>query len=91
MIGGIVGAVVGFLVGLLITEVMFSNSAFQSGFDWQFWTDILLTIVGALAGAAVARRWRVAVHRATSRRLAQEPHQHLLREVVILRLSPKER
>jgi hypothetical protein len=63
MIGGIVGAVVGFLVGLLITEVMFSNSAFQSGFDWQFWTDILLTIVGALAGAAVARRWRVAVHR----------------------------
>jgi hypothetical protein len=55
-LGGIVGAIVGFGIGLLITEVIVGNSATGSGFDWQFWTDILLAVVGALTGAAVARR-----------------------------------
>ena len=55
-LGGIVGAIVGFGIGLLITEVIVGNSGTGSGFDWQFWTDILLAVVGALTGAAVARR-----------------------------------
>jgi hypothetical protein len=63
VLGGIAGGVLGFLIGLVISEVIFSNSASQSGFDWQFWTDILLAIVGVLTGAALARRWRVGVHR----------------------------
>lgn len=58
VLGGIVGGVVGFLLALLLTEVLIGNAANSSGFDWQFWTDILLTIVGALAGAAFARRFR---------------------------------
>jgi uncharacterized membrane protein YvlD (DUF360 family) len=57
ILGGIVGGLVGFGLGLLITEVIVGNSASGSGFDWQFWTDIVLAIVGALAGVAVARRY----------------------------------
>jgi hypothetical protein len=57
VLGGIVGALVGFGVGLLITEAIIGNSASGSGFDWQFWTDIVLTIVGALAGVSLARRF----------------------------------
>jgi hypothetical protein len=57
-LGGIAGAVFGFLVGLLITEVIIGNAANSSGFDWQFWTDVVLALVGALAGAALARRFR---------------------------------
>jgi hypothetical protein len=56
VLGGIVGALVGFGVGLLITEAIIGNSASGSGFDWQFWTDIVLAIVGALAGVSLARR-----------------------------------
>jgi hypothetical protein len=52
----ILGGVVGFLIGLLITEVIVGNPANGSGFDWQLWTDVVLAIVGALAGAALARR-----------------------------------
>jgi uncharacterized membrane protein YvlD (DUF360 family) len=55
-LGGIVGAIVGFGVGLLITEVIVGNSASGAGFDWQFWTDIVLAVVGALMGSALARR-----------------------------------
>jgi uncharacterized membrane protein YvlD (DUF360 family) len=57
ILGGIVGGLVAFGLGLLITEVIVGNSASGSGFDWQFWTDIVLAIVGALAGVAVARRY----------------------------------
>jgi uncharacterized membrane protein YvlD (DUF360 family) len=57
VLGGIVGAIVGFGVGLLITEAIIGNAANGTGFDWQFWTDIVLTIVGALAGASLARRF----------------------------------
>jgi uncharacterized membrane protein YvlD (DUF360 family) len=50
------GIVVGFGVGLLITEAIIGNSATGTGFDWQFWTDIVLTVVGALVGVSLARR-----------------------------------
>ena len=56
VLGGIVGAIMGFLLGLLITEVIVGNPANGSGFDWQLWTDVVLAIVGALAGSALARR-----------------------------------
>ncbi len=56
ILGGSVGAVVGFLIGLLITEVIVGNPAHGSGFDWQLWTEVVLAIVGALAGSALARR-----------------------------------
>ncbi len=56
-LGGIVGAIVGFGVGLLITEVIIGTPANATGFDWQFWTDIVLTVVGALAGSSLARRF----------------------------------
>jgi ABC-type antimicrobial peptide transport system permease subunit len=55
-IGGIVGGLVGFGIGLLITEAIIGNSATGAGFDWQFWTDIVVTIVGVLVGISVARR-----------------------------------
>jgi hypothetical protein len=55
VLGGIAGAVVGFLVGLLITEAIIGNPANGSSFDWQFWVDLGLAIVGALAGSAIAR------------------------------------
>jgi uncharacterized membrane protein YvlD (DUF360 family) len=55
-IGGIVGGLVGFGIGLLITEAIIGNSATGTGFDWQFWTDIVLAIVGELVGIVVARR-----------------------------------
>jgi hypothetical protein len=55
-LGAIVGALLGFGVGLLVTEVIFSNPASGSGFDWQFWTDVILAVVGALAGIALTRR-----------------------------------
>jgi uncharacterized membrane protein YeaQ/YmgE (transglycosylase-associated protein family) len=51
-----VGAILGFLVGLLITEVIVGNRANSSGFDWQFWTDVVLAIVGAVAGSSLARQ-----------------------------------
>jgi hypothetical protein len=54
-LGGIVGAIVGFGVGLLITEVIIGNSASGTGFDWQFWTDVVLTVVGALVGSQLVR------------------------------------
>jgi hypothetical protein len=57
VLGGIAGAIVGFVIGLLITEVIIGNPANSSGFDWQLWTDVVLTIVGAAAGSAVARRF----------------------------------
>jgi hypothetical protein len=57
VIGGIVGAIVGFLIGLLITEVIIGNPANSSGFDWQFWTDIVLALAGGLVGAEIARRF----------------------------------
>jgi uncharacterized membrane protein YvlD (DUF360 family) len=50
------GIVVGLGVGLLITEAIIGNSATGTGFDWQFWTDIVLTVVGALVGVSLARR-----------------------------------
>lgn len=56
-LGGVVGGLVGFGIGLLITEVIVGNSASGTGFDWQFWTDIVLAIVGVLVGISVARRW----------------------------------
>jgi hypothetical protein len=58
VLGGIAGAVVGFLVALLITEVIAGNPANSSGFDWQFWTDVALTLIGAFAGTAAVRRFR---------------------------------
>jgi uncharacterized membrane protein YvlD (DUF360 family) len=58
VLGGILGAIAGFLVALLITEVLIGNPPNQTGFDWALWTDILLTIVGALAGTTLARRIR---------------------------------
>jgi hypothetical protein len=57
VLGGIVGAILGFLVGLLITEVIIGNPANGSGFDWQLWTDVVLAIVGAIAGSSLARRF----------------------------------
>jgi hypothetical protein len=58
VLGGIVGAILGFLVGLLITEVIAGNPAGGNGtFDWQFWVDVLLAIVGALAGSSLVRRF----------------------------------
>jgi H+/Cl- antiporter ClcA len=56
-LGGIVGALHGFGIALHITEVILSNPATGSGFDWQFWMDIVLAIVGALAGVSLARRF----------------------------------
>jgi MFS family permease len=56
VLGGILGGIVGFLVGLLITEAIIGTPANSSGFDWQFWTDIVLAIVGVLVGVAIARR-----------------------------------
>lgn len=56
VVGGVVGGLVGFGIGLLITEAIIGNSANGTGFDWQFWTDIVLAIVGVLVGIAVARR-----------------------------------
>jgi uncharacterized membrane protein YvlD (DUF360 family) len=50
---------VGFLIGLLITEVIIGNPANSSGFDWQFWTDIVLALVGALVGSQLGRRRRI--------------------------------
>ena len=59
VLGGVVGVIAGFLLGLLITEVIVGNSASSSGFDWQFWTDVLLlAVVGAIAGCALGRRLR---------------------------------
>jgi MFS family permease len=58
VLGGIAGAVVGFLVALLITEVIIGNPANSSGFDWQFWTDAVITIIGAIAGTVAVRRFR---------------------------------
>jgi H+/Cl- antiporter ClcA len=58
VLGGIAGAVVGFLLALLITEVIIGNPANSSGFDWRFWTDVVLTLVGALAGTVAVRRFR---------------------------------
>ena len=58
VVGGIVGALLGFGVGLLLTEVIIGNPANHSGFDWAFWTDAVLAIVGALVGVALARRFR---------------------------------
>jgi len=57
VLGGVIGGIVGFGLGLLITEVIVGNPANQSGFDWQFWTDIVLAIVGAVVGVATARRY----------------------------------
>ena len=57
-LGGIVGGLVGFGIGLLITEVIIGNPGTGSGFDWQFWTDIVLAIVGVLVGIAIAQRRR---------------------------------
>jgi hypothetical protein len=57
VLGGVVGAIVGFLIGLLITEVLIGNPANSSGFDWQLWTDVVLAIVGGLAGSALAQRF----------------------------------
>lgn len=56
VLGGVIGAVVGFGLGLLITEVIIGNPANHSGFDWAFWTDIVLATLGALGGASIARR-----------------------------------
>ena len=57
VLGGVLGGLVGFGVGLLITEVIVGNPANQSGFDWQFWTDIVLAVVGVGIGIAAARRY----------------------------------
>jgi hypothetical protein len=57
VLGGIVGAIVGFGVGLLVTEVIIGNPANQSGFDWIMVTDVVFTVIGALTGAYVARRF----------------------------------
>jgi ABC-type lipoprotein release transport system permease subunit len=57
VLGGILGAILGFLIALLFTEVIFSNPPKGSGFDWQLWTDVLLTIAGALAGSSLTRRF----------------------------------
>jgi hypothetical protein len=57
ILGGIVGALVGFGLGLLITEAIIGTPADGTGFDWQFWTDIVLTVVGAMVGVSVARRY----------------------------------
>jgi uncharacterized membrane protein YvlD (DUF360 family) len=63
VLGGIVGGIVGFLIGLLITEAIIGTPADSSGFDWQFWTDAVLAIVGVLLGSAVARRF---IHRSAN-------------------------
>jgi len=57
VLGGVVGGVAAFGLALLITEVIVGNPANHSGFDWAFWTDVVLTIVGVLAGASLARRY----------------------------------
>jgi uncharacterized membrane protein YvlD (DUF360 family) len=58
VLGGIAGAIAGFLLSLLITEVLIGNPPNQTGFDWAFWTDILLTIIGAVFGSVLGRRFR---------------------------------
>ena len=58
VVGGIVGAIVGFGLGLLITEVIIGNPPDQTGFDWVFWFDIVLLVIGAIAGAGLLRRLR---------------------------------
>jgi len=57
VVGAVVGGIVGFGVALLITEVIIGNAATGSGFDWQFWTDVVLTVIGVLVGLTVARRY----------------------------------
>ena len=56
--GGIVGGIVGFGVGLLITEVIIGNPPITQAFDWAFWADAVLVVVGVLVGVALARRYR---------------------------------
>jgi uncharacterized membrane protein YvlD (DUF360 family) len=65
ILGGLAGGIVGFLIGLLITEVIVGNSANSSGFDWQFWTDVVLAIVGVVAGSSLARHFVARRTRAT--------------------------
>ena len=57
VLGGIVGAIVGFGVGLLVTEVIIGNPPNQSGFDWIMVTDVVFTVIGALTGTYLARRF----------------------------------
>ena len=58
VIGGVIGGLAGFGIGLLVTEVIIGNPANHSGFDWAFWTDIVLAVLGVLVGIALGRRLR---------------------------------
>ena len=53
LLGGILGVIAGSAVGILFTEVIFSNDE-----SWPDVVPIALAVVGALAGAATARRLR---------------------------------
>jgi uncharacterized membrane protein YqaE (UPF0057 family) len=57
VLGGVVGAIVGSLLALLITVVQVG--LLRGGFNWVFWTDILLPTVGAVIGWTFARGSRL--------------------------------
>jgi uncharacterized membrane protein YfcA len=51
VLGGIVGGILGFTVSVFFTEVIFASNK-----DWPGVFVVLLTVIGAFLGAAVARR-----------------------------------
>jgi len=52
-LAGLVGALIGFVVSVVFTEVIFANNQ-----EWPIVINAALTVLGALAGASLARRFR---------------------------------
>lgn len=51
-LGGIVGAILGFAVSVVFTEVIFANNQ-----EWPIVVNAALTILGALVGSSLTRRF----------------------------------
>ena len=52
-LGGLVGALIGFAVSVVFTEVIFPNNL-----EWQpVIANVALTVLGALSGSALVRRF----------------------------------
>jgi hypothetical protein len=52
VLGGIAGGILGFAISVVFTEVIFANSQ-----EWPTIVNAALTALGALLGAALARRY----------------------------------